>query len=78
MCVYHALMITGVQFFQTELKTVRKVSADANLKRFQHKILWARRKTTIYIGEYRVAQPIARNYLLRFFKNIETSPCLDV
>ena len=25
------------QFFQTELKKVRKVSADANLKRFQHK-----------------------------------------
>ena len=28
-----------VQFFRTELKSVRKVSADANLKRFQHKVL---------------------------------------
>ena len=26
-------------FFQTELKPVRRVSADANLKRFQHKVL---------------------------------------
>ena len=33
------LVITGVQFFRTELKSVRKVSADANLKRFQHKVL---------------------------------------
>ena len=33
------LVITGVQFFQTELKSVRKVSADANLKKFQPKVL---------------------------------------
>ena len=37
-CVDQPLMgIRGVQFFQTELKPVRRVSADANLKRFQHK-----------------------------------------
>ena len=33
------LVITGVKFFRTKLKSVRKVSADANLKRFQHKVL---------------------------------------
>ena len=32
------LVITGVQFFRTELKSVRKVSTDANLNRFQHKV----------------------------------------
>ena len=33
------LVITGVQFFRTELKPVRKVSEDANLKRFHNKVL---------------------------------------
>ena len=33
------LVITGVQFFQTELKPVRMVSAEANLKIFQHKVV---------------------------------------
>ena len=33
------LGITGFLFFQIELKPVRRVSADANLKRFQHKVL---------------------------------------
>ena len=32
------LVITRVQFFQTDMKSVRKVTADANLKRFQHKV----------------------------------------
>ena len=32
------LVIIGVQLFQTELKLVRKVSADANLKRYQHTV----------------------------------------
>ena len=68
MCVYSFslrgrdqpfLGITGVLFFQTELKPVRKVSADANLKRFQHKVLKARRKPTLNMGEFRVAQTIA-------------------
>ena len=31
------LGITGAQFFQSELKPVRRVSVVANLKRFQHK-----------------------------------------
>ena len=43
------LVITGVQFFWTELKPVKKVSADANLKRYKHKVL-----------ESRVAEPIAQ------------------
>ena len=53
------LGITGVIFFQTELKPVRRVSADAHLKRFQHKVIQARRKPTLNMGEFRVAQPIA-------------------
>ena len=52
--------ITGVQFFQTELKLVRRVSADANLKRFQNKILQARKQPTLNMGEFIVAQPIAQ------------------
>ena len=52
--------ITGVQFFQTELKPVRRVIADANLERFQHKVILARRKPTLNMGEFRVAQPIAK------------------
>ena len=39
----------GSHFFQTELKAVSKVSAYANLKRFQHKVVKARRKPTIAI-----------------------------
>ena len=42
-----------------ELKPVRRVIADANLKRFQHKVFEARREPTLNIGELRVAQPIA-------------------
>ena len=33
------LVITEVQFFWIELKSVKRVSADANPKRFQHKVL---------------------------------------
>ena len=32
------LVIAGVQFFLIELKPIRKFSANANLKRFQHKV----------------------------------------
>ena len=41
-CVITFLVITRVQFFQTELKPVMRVSADANLKRFKHKVHKAR------------------------------------
>ena len=58
------LVITGVKFLQTELKPVRKVSADANLKRFHHKLLSARKKSTIQIDEYRVAKPRALGNVL--------------
>ena len=59
------LVITGVEFFQTQLKPVRRFSADTNLKRFQHKVLLTRRKAPLTMGEFRVAQPIAIgfNYL---------------
>ena len=50
--------ITGVPFFQTELKPVRRVHADANLERFQHKVILARKKSTLNMDEFRVAQPI--------------------
>ena len=50
------LVITGLQFFRTELKSVGKVSADANLKRFQHKVLKASGKPTLNMGEFRVAE----------------------
>ena len=53
------MVITGAQFFRTELKSVRKASADAKLKRFQHKVFSARRKPTLNMRESRVAQPIA-------------------
>ena len=33
------LVIAAVQFFSIELKPVSRDSADANLKRFQHKVL---------------------------------------
>ena len=38
------LVIWGVQLFQTELKLVRRVSVDANLKRFQHNWLLSEQK----------------------------------
>ena len=53
------LGITGVQFFQIKLKPVRRVSADAYLKIFQQKVLYARRKPTLRFGEFEVAQPKA-------------------
>ena len=53
------LGITEVQFFQTELRPVMRVSADPNLNRFHQKELKARRKPTINMGEFRVAKPIA-------------------
>ena len=31
-------VITGVKFYQTELKPVKRANADANLKTFQHKV----------------------------------------
>ena len=37
------MVIPGVQFFRIELNPVMR---DANLKRFQYKVLEARRKTT--------------------------------
>ena len=42
-----------------ELKPVRKVNADASLKRFQLKVVWARRQPTSINIEFRVAEPIA-------------------
>ena len=52
------LVLTGFQLFRKELTPVRKVSADVNLKRFQHKLLKASRKPTLNMGEFRVAEPI--------------------
>ena len=46
------LGITGVQFFQTELKTVKMVIADANLK-----VLKTRRTPSQNMGEFIVARP---------------------
>ena len=48
------MVITGVQFCQTELKPVRRVSADGNLNRFQNKVLLARRKPVLKRGEVRL------------------------
>ena len=42
--------ITGVQFFPIKLKPVRRVSADANVKRFQRKVFQTRRKPTLNMG----------------------------
>ena len=56
------MVITWVQLFQPDLKPVRRVSADANLKIFQPKVYKARRKPTLSMGEFRVAQPIAHNH----------------
>ena len=56
------LGITWVRFFRIELKPVRRVSADENLNRFQHKVLYARRKPTLSMGEFVVAQPIANSH----------------
>ena len=47
------MVITGVKFFQIELKPVRRARADASLKRFQHKVLKARRKPTQNMGDCR-------------------------
>ena len=47
-------LITGVQFFQIELKPVRKFSVDANMKRFQDKILYDGREPTLKMGQFRV------------------------
>ena len=47
-------LIIGVQFFQIELKPVRKFSADAILKRFQDNILYAGREPTLNMGQFRV------------------------
>ena len=44
--------ITRVQLFQIELKPVRKVSGDANLKRFQHKIFHLKKNPTLNMGEF--------------------------
>ena len=38
---------TGVYFIQRELKPVRRVCADVNVKIFQHKVHKARRKPTL-------------------------------
>ena len=51
------LGIIGVQFFQTELEPVRRVSADANLKRFLAQS--TRKKPTLNMGEFRMVRPIA-------------------
>ena len=55
---------TGVYFYQIELKLFRGVIADTKLKRFQHNILKARKKTTLTIGEFRVTQPIAHFFAM--------------
>ena len=62
--------IIGVQFFQIELNPVRRVNANANMKRTQNKVLKARRKPTLNMCEFRVAQPIARGifFFTEFFK----------
>ena len=52
------LVIIGAQFFQTELKPVRRVSAVANLKKFKHNFFKYYRKPTLNMGDFRVAQPI--------------------
>ena len=36
-----------------------RVCVHSNLYKFQHKVLWARRKQTLNMGEFRVAQLIA-------------------
>ena len=51
--------ITGAIFFKIEPKTVRRDSADAILKRFQHQVLSTGEKPTINMGQFRMAQPIA-------------------
>ena len=38
--------------------------ADAKLKSFQHKVLWARRKPVLNMGELRVA---SRTYLCGYY-----------
>ena len=48
----------GSQGFNSELKPVRKVIADANLKRFHHKVMYARRKSAQRVNLSRVAKPI--------------------
>ena len=37
------------------VETLTRVSVDSNLKRFKYKVLWARRKPTLNMGEFRVA-----------------------
>ena len=37
------------------VKTLRTVSKASNLKRFKYKVLWARRKPTLNMGEFRIA-----------------------
>ena len=65
------LLTTGVKFFPTELKPVRRFSADVDLKRFQHKVFKARRKPTPNIGEFTVAQPIAHIMLENSYENLQ-------
>ena len=50
--------ITSVKFVQTELQPVRRVIADANLDRFQHKKCLTKRNTSLNMGDFKVAQPI--------------------
>ena len=56
--INHFFGITGVQLFLNKLKSVSRVSVDATLNRFQHKGIWAGRKPTQNICEFRVAQLI--------------------
>ena len=44
------LGITEVQLFWIELKPVKRVTADVNLKIFHHKILYATEKPTLNMG----------------------------
>ena len=53
------LFFFGSQGFNSELKPVRKVVADANLKRLHHKVMYARTKSAQRVNLSRMAKPIA-------------------
>ena len=56
--VFKSTRIQFYHFYQTQLKPVRRVSADANLKIFQQQVFQAWRKQALNMGEFRVAQPL--------------------
>ena len=69
-------VITVVHFFQTKLNLVRMFSADANLKRFQYKVLYAKKKTSLSMGRFRVAQAIGI-YIINFSNISRRELCMD-